>query len=401
MLKRALWYAGCRESIDLLAERFRAGNMPAPLRDGLRRELVTAVRQACQIDDFPHREDCSVLLAYCGDEEGLDQLRKLAAKTSDGKARDLRHDIEELRIRAVDALLYLEPRQAARRMVAKILAETDTASSIAFRGKVLDVLDGRDDPELAAIVLRAYPGLGPDLKPRAIELLTERSDWTRPLLAAIDAKQIPTTALNVNQLRRLQKNKDPLIANHVRALFGTVRDRRNPHRERVVEETRNLIRSTPGDAVAGQAVFGKICAQCHKIHGAGQDVGPDITANGRNDFDQLLSNVFDPSLVIGPGYQATTIATVDGRVLTGLLTEDGKERVVLKIQGGKIETIVRSQIDEIKTSNLSLMPEEIEKQLTRQEIVDLFAFLCLDKSPSDPTAKPLIGAGAIAPRRQK
>ena len=82
----------------------------------------------------------------------------------------------------------------------------------------------------------------------------------------------------------------------------------------------------------------------------GQDVGPDITANGRNDFDQLLSNVFDPSLVIGPGYHATTIATADGRVLTGLLAEDGKERIILKVQGGKVETVPRDQIDELKTS---------------------------------------------------
>ena len=76
--------------------------------------------------------------------------------------------------------------------------------------------------------------------------------------------------------------------------------------------------------VAGQSVFGKLCAQCHKIYGEGQDVGPELTANGRNDFDQLVSNVFDPSLVIGPGYQATTIATTEGRILTGLLIEDGQ-----------------------------------------------------------------------------
>ena len=50
--------------------------------------------------------------------------------------------------------------------------------------------------------------------------------------------------------------------------------------------------------------------------------------------------------------------------MTGLLAEDGKERIVLKIQGGKIETIPRDQIDEMKTSALSLMPEEIEKQFT-------------------------------------
>ena len=68
-------------------------------------------------------------------------------------------------------------------------------------------------------------------------------------------------------------------------------------------------------------MFKKVCAQCHKIYGEGQDVGPDITSNGRASFDQLLSNVFDPSLVIGAGYQARIVTTTGGRVLTGLLAE--------------------------------------------------------------------------------
>jgi hypothetical protein len=38
------------------------------------------------------------------------------------------------------------------------------------------------------------------------------------------------------------------------------------------------------------------------------------------------------------------------------------------------------------------MPENIEKQLKPQEIADLFAYLCLDKPPSDPTAKRIPGA---------
>jgi putative heme-binding domain-containing protein len=81
--------------------------------------------------------------------------------------------------------------------------------------------------------------------------------------------------------------------------------------------------------------------------------------------------------------------------LTGLLAEAGDERVVLKIQGGKIETIPRGQIDEMKTSSLSLMPEEMEKQFTSNEIADLFAFLCLDKPPTDPGAKSLAGSGPV------
>jgi hypothetical protein len=42
-------------------------------------------------------------------------------------------------------------------------------------------------------------------------------------------------------------------------------------------------------------------------------------------------------------------------------------------------------------SKVSLMPEGVEKQLKPQEIADLFAFLCLDKPPSDPTAKRIPG----------
>ena len=61
--------------------------------------------------------------------------------------------------------------------------------------------------------------------------------------------------------------------------------------------------ANPGDASAGQAVFHKLCGQCHTIHGKGADVGPDITVNGRASYEQLLSNVFDPSLVIGAAYR--------------------------------------------------------------------------------------------------
>jgi putative heme-binding domain-containing protein len=135
-----------------------------------------------------------------------------------------------------------------------------------------------------------------------------------------------------------------------------------------------------------------VCGQCHKLHGTGQEVGPDITVNGRSNFEQLLSNVFDPSLVIGASYQARTVLTTDGRVITGLLAEDNDQRVVLKVQGGKLETIARGDIEEMKISELSLMPEQLEKQITPAELADLFSLLSLDKRPSDPEAKLIPGA---------
>jgi len=304
---------------------------------------------------------------------------------------------EHRRLQALAALVAARDKRVIRTL-AQTLANRKQGSST-FRGRVLAALGRLDDPSLADAVLTAYPNMEPDLQPKAIELLTQRTAWSKRLLKAVSEKKVPTTAFNLNQIRRLAASNDKDLHALVKQHWGNVRDGRNPAREQVVTQVRNLLRNNPGDPFAGQQVFKKLCAQCHKIHGEGLDVGPDITGIGRTDFEQLLSNVLDPSLVIGPAFQATLVATKDGRVLTGLLVEDTPQRVVLKLQGGKQETIPRDDVEETRVSELSLMPEDIEKQLTPQELADLFSFLALDKPPTDPTAKRLPGAPAVRHRQ--
>ena len=238
------------------------------------------------------------------------------------------------------------------------------------------------------LILSLYRHLDPVIQPVAIEVLTVRSEWAHALVDNIGSRIKPTD-VNVNQVRTMLSSKDAKLVARAKAIWGTVRTDRNPAREQVVYEMRNLLKNNTGDPHKGQLAFNRLCGQCHKIHGQGQDVGPDITVNGRASLDQLLSNVFDPSLVIGRIYQAYTVVTTDGRTLTGLLVEDNPQRIVLKVQGGKIETIARKDVDEFEQSKLSLMPEGVEKQLSPQELIDLLAFLRLDKAPSDPAARPI------------
>jgi putative heme-binding domain-containing protein len=241
------------------------------------------------------------------------------------------------------------------------------------------------------MVLSNYGSLREDVQPKAIELLTQRTAWAKQLLEAIGKKQVASESLNVNQVRRLLASKDQELVKMVADTWGTLRTERNPAREQIVAQMRSFIRANPGNAHQGQEIYKKVCGQCHKIYGEGQEVGPDITLNGRNSFEQLLSNVFDPSLVIGASYQARTLVTSDGRILTGLLVEDSPQRVVLKTQGGKLEAVARGDVDQMEVSKLSMMPENLETQLKPEELADLFAFLTLDKPPSDPTARQLPG----------
>jgi putative heme-binding domain-containing protein len=185
---------------------------------------------------------------------------------------------------------------------------------------------------------------------------------------------------------------DAALIKEVKERWGTVRTERNPEREKVVGDMRNFLSKAKGDAKRGQVIFRNVCGQCHKIHGEGVEVGPDLTSNGRATFEQLLSNVFDPSLVIGAAYQAVTVQTADGRVLTGLLAEDSKVRVVLKVQGGKQEIVPRKDVEAVSVSKLSLMPEGLEKQIKPGELADLFAFLTLDRPPDDPKARRIPGS---------
>ena len=320
------------------------------------------------------------------DSQGITAVRTIF--TSDKSAPDQR-------LLALNALITAKDDG----LIDSVAATFDAASTPSIlKSQILASLSKLDDPKVADVILARYAKLEPDVQPRAIELLTQRARWAKSLLASISDKQIAATTINLNQARRLKDLKDEELTKLLATHWGQVREGRDPNREKYIADMRQLIRKTPGDPFAGEKAFKKVCAQCHKIYGEGAEVGPDITLNGRNDFNQLLSNVFDPSLVIGAGYRSYTVVTNGGRVLNGLLAEDSPQRVVLKVQGGKQEVVPRADIDELKVNEISLMPEQLEKQLTLQEIIDLFAFISLDKHPSDKTARLLAGAGEIVPR---
>jgi putative membrane-bound dehydrogenase-like protein len=353
----------------------------------IRQSLDADIRAMLEQPEHENYVDAALLATSWGDSAGFAATRQVM---------ELVQFNEDQRLAAANALIAAGQDEVLRG-VAKVFEQSPVAP-VDFRGKLLASLARLDDPEVAAFALAFYPKMEADLQPKAIELLTQRPAWAKMLLAAIGEGKLSASVININQARRLHETKDAELKELLAKHWGQVREGRSTDRERVIAGMRRMIRTTPGDAPRGQAVYKKICAQCHKIHGEGAEVGPDITRNGRNDYTQLLSNVLDPSLVIGSGYRSYTVATLDGRVINGLLAEESPQRVVLKVQGGKQEVIARDDIDVFKVSEISLMPEGIEKQYSAQEIADLFAFLTLDKPPGDPSATRLPGVYDVVPR---
>ena len=271
-----------------------------------------------------------------------------------------------------------------------------SSASTDFGTRVLAALGRVEDPKLADVVLASYPKLSPELQPLAIDLLMQREPWARKLLNAVLAEKLPKGVLNANHLRKILESNDREALWAVEKAFGRVREERNPEREKVVAEMAAYFRENTGDPVAGQRVFKNFCAQCHTIHGEGGKVGPDITANGRASFEQLLSNVFDPSLVIGPAYQVTTVVTKDGRNLTGLIAEDNDQRIVApharRRRGGRPaqqrQVHARQQaLDDARGDRALRFRARTWPTCSRSS--------SLDKPPADPAARLIPGAPRV------
>jgi putative membrane-bound dehydrogenase-like protein len=374
--------------LAVLAERVQSRELAGEQLAALKNKLQEPVAKVLQGGpSSPLYFDAALLATSWKNEDAIQVARDIAADRALFRAR---------RVQAIDALITAGDKEVLD-VVHKILGSREL-EDLAVRGQVISALARLDDPTVAPMLINVYEALDAEQKPRVIEVLTARANWSKALLSAIEKKQIPADALNANQVRKLLSLGDKDVAALVKKNWGSIRTERDPAREQLVADMRTLIRKTPGDPAKGQELYKKLCGQCHKIYGEGQEVGPDITVNGRSSFEQLLSNVFDPSLVIGASYQARTVVTTDGRVLTGLAVEDNDQRIVLKLQGGKLETIARKDVDEVNVSPLSLMPEGIEKQYKPQEIADLFAFLTLDKPPSDPSARKIPGTIEPKPR---
>ena len=365
--------------LQLLTARIRSGEITGDSLVSIQKELDESLRAAMKNDSVRASTVSAIeLAASLRINDGVTAATKLAEQSKD----------ETIQLRLINALV------TARNDVGLSLAESllKSSTSTDVRRKAVQAIGRIGSSSSTNVLMRHLETLPSDVQPAAIEALTDRVDSATELLQLVRDKKIPSTLINANQAQKMLSLKSEPLADLVTKHWGVVRTERDPARVELIARMRNELRTSHGDPVAGRVVFKKLCAQCHKMYGEGAEVGPDITRNGRASFEQLLSNVFDPSLVIGSAYQGLTVVTKDGKAISGLPAEDSAQRVVLKVQGDKQEIIARADIEEVVPSKLSLMPEGIEKQLQPQELRDLFAYISLDKPPEDPNAKLLVGS---------
>lgn len=222
------------------------------------------------------------------------------------------------------------------------------------------------DETVPGAILKAWSKLDPPARRVATEVLTTRRRWSGELLAAVDQKTIAPEEVSATARRALARSDDPALRDEANRLLGRYRPPEADKLKLIAEKRKVVLAGTP-DLNAGRAVAQATCFVCHKLHGEGAEVGPDLTGVGRSTLDALLQNVIDPNEVIGHGYENTEVELKDGTVLSGRVIEDTPNRIRLLASGPTEHVVARADIAEdrgrlrITRSELSLMPEGFEQ----------------------------------------
>jgi putative membrane-bound dehydrogenase-like protein len=152
------------------------------------------------------------------------------------------------------------------------------------------------------------------------------------------------------------------------------------------ERLAQLALTTPGNVQMGRELFMNAeksqCLKCHRLGDQGGRIGPDLTGAGsRFTRVYLVEAILEPSRNIAPGFETMIVQLKDGRMFSGVRVSETEGSLVLGnlLDPTAQQTITKSVIDKTLPMPVSVMPMGLEKSLTRQEFVDLIAFLMAQK----------------------
>jgi putative membrane-bound dehydrogenase-like protein len=239
----------------------------------------------------------------------------------------------------------------------------------------LGVLLRFDSREAINTVLASYEKMSPSLRSRSRDLLFSRPASTRVFLELVDRKKIAAAEVPMEQLRRVALHGDKELDALVRKHWGSLQPGTPEEKLAVMRRLMNDLRAGPGDPARGKELFQKQCATCHRLFGEGGAVGPDLTNTSRGDREFLLTSIVAPSAVIKREYLSYIVVTTAGAVYTGLMAEQDGASVTLLDAKAQRTKLTRNKIEEMKESPVSLMPEDLWKEWTPEQVRDLFSYM--------------------------
>ena len=239
----------------------------------------------------------------------------------------------------------------------------------------IEVLANENAMNAPEIFFAIYKGLKPDRQQAIRTAMLSRRDWSIQLLRAVDTGRIPKNHIKPADLRNAALHNSPALESLIQEHYGSISAGTKEVTLALMRKYNNDLRHSGGDVTAGKALFKKHCAVCHKLFGEGEKIGPDLTNENRQDRAALLANIVDPSAVIKRDYLASVITTKNGQVFSGIISNRSGDTITLVDTQRKQQTVRASDVESLMPSSTSLMPVNLMKEFTAEQVRSLFKYL--------------------------
>ncbi|MCA8995995.1 MAG: HEAT repeat domain-containing protein, partial [Planctomycetaceae bacterium] len=209
------------------------------------------------------------------------------------------------------------------------------------------------------------------------ESLLRRKGAASLLAKALEGKQIPKdVAILGTRVVNSSGQQAPDLLEQLRQAGGLGAQTVKLSAEEMSALTKEI--QEQGNSAAGQAIFRRqdlACMRCHSIGPAGGLVGSNLVSLGATaPPDYIVESLLDPNAKVKEGYHTVIVATDEGQVFSGIKLRETDTALILRDAEDREISVPLDSIDQQKEGS-SLMPAGLTNTLTRDELVNLSAFL--------------------------
>jgi len=237
----------------------------------------------------------------------------------------------------------------------------------------VQALSHMHDDRVAKTLLAAdrWRAFTPLVRTAALAALFSRGQRINALLDALQSGAIQPASIDPVHRAQLQRSGNEEIRKRAQKIFAQVE---TADRLDVYNDYKSILKM-PGDPVVGKKMFQQVCAACHKYKGMGYSVAPDLSDIRTQPLESILFQIICPNSQVVAGYQNYVVEMTSGESQAGVIAAESDSSVTLRQPLGIEYTIPRNKIRRVYSTGLSLMPEDLEKGMTRQQLRDVLAFL--------------------------
>lgn len=263
-------------------------------------------------------------------------------------------------LKEVKTMAQSDSKLDTRTAATTVWIEEDPEIAAPHAVKLLAKLDAPEQGELIFNTFRKLDN-GPEILLKALEGQT----LPEPI-ASVGIRVVQTAGLNLFDLEEALRKAG--------AIQPIGMEMTKAEKEQLIEDA-----LATGSIHRGWQIYRKkelLCATCHRVQKIGGLSGPDLSTVGSYMTpNSILESVLNPNSDIKQGYETVLLTKTNGELISGLLHRKTNNSTLIRQANSEIVEIPEAEISKVDVSPVSLMPTGLTRNLHRDELKDLLAYL--------------------------